>query len=100
MEKMVRINEDKLRAITQYFGVETEIMKLNEEVGELANACYMYQNGKKVEDIEDECADVLVVLSQLMLFYDCDLNKIQEIYNKKISRTLERIAINWYEKHR
>lgn len=96
MEKMVRINEDKLRAITQYFGVETEIMKLNEEVGELANACYT----KKKEDVEDECADVLVVLSQLMLFYDCDLNKIQEIYNKKISRTLERIAINWYEKHR
>lgn len=100
MEKMVKPNEEKLRAITRYFGVETEIMKLNEEVGELANACYLYQNGKTTEDIEDECADVLVVLSQLMLFYDCDLKKIQDIYNKKISRTLERIAVNWYEKHR
>lgn len=96
MEQMVKNNEDKLRAITKYFGVETEIMKLNEEIGELANACYT----KKTEDVEDECADVLVVLSQLMLFYDCDLNKIQDIYNKKISRTLERIAMNWYEKHR
>ena len=100
MEKMVKPNEEKLKAITKYFGVETEIMKLNEEVGELANACYMYENGKKVEDIEDECADVLVVLSQLMLYYNCDLSKIQDIYNKKISRTLERIAMNWYEKHR
>lgn len=96
MEKMVKSKEEQLRTITQYFGVETEIMKLNEEVGELANACYT----KNTEDVEDECADVLVVLSQLMLFYGCDLKKIQDIYNKKISRTLERIAINWYEKHR
>lgn len=100
LEKMVKNKEEQLRTITKYFGIETEIMKLNEEIGELANACYMYENGKKLEDIEDECADVLVVLSQLMLFYDCDLKKIQDIYNKKISRTLERIAVNWYEKHR
>ena len=96
MEKMVKNNEDKLRAITKYFGVETEIMKLNEEVGELANACYT----KNTEDVEDECADVLVVLSQLMLFYNCDLKKIQDIYNKKISRTLERIAMKKKKKHR
>ena len=97
MESIVKNNEDKLRAITKYFGIETEIMKLNEEIGELANACY---TSKNTENIEDECADVLVVLSQLMLYYNCDLQKIQDIYNKKISRTLERIAINWYEKHR
>lgn len=97
MEKMVMTNEEKLRTITKYFGVETEIMKLNEEVGELANACY---TSKSKEDIEDECADVLVVLSQLMLYYNCDLKKIQSIYDKKIGRTLERIAMNWYEKHR
>ena len=98
MDKLIKRNEEKLRTITEYFGINTEIMKLNEEVGELVNACYA---GKEIPgDIEDECADVLVVLSQLMLFYNCDISKIQDIYNKKISRTLERIAMNWYEKHR
>ena len=33
MEKMVKNKEEQLRTITKYFGVETEIMKLNEEVG-------------------------------------------------------------------
>lgn len=98
MNKMVKSNEEKLRTITEYFGIHTEIMKLSEEVGELVNACYVGDNIPA--DIEDECADVLVVLSQLMLYYNCDINKIQDIYNNKISRTLERIAINWYEKHR
>ena len=49
LEKMVKNKEDQLRTITKYFGVETEIMKLNEEIGELANACYMYENGKNLK---------------------------------------------------
>ena len=55
--------DDKLRKITKHFGVETELMKLSEELGELQNECYkrLYVD-PEAGNIEDEFADVLVVL--------------------------------------
>ena len=32
--------DEKLRKITKHFGIETELTKLSEEVGELLNECY------------------------------------------------------------
>ena len=93
--------DDKLRKITKHFGVETELMKLSEELGELQNECYkrLYVD-PEAGNIEDEFADVLVVLSQLLLYFNVDIDKASEIFEHKVDRTVKRIEEGWYDKHR
>ena len=95
--------DEKLKKITEQFGIETELMKLSEEVGELQGICYkqlydMLSNHK--DAVEDECADVLVVLLQIFLAFDVDIDKVTDIVEHKIERTVKRIEEGWYDKHR
>ena len=93
--------DDKLRKITKNFGIETELTKLSEEVGELLNECYKhYYIGEGLNNIEDELADVYVLLSQIELFFKADTIKIGEIVEQKINRTVKRIDEGWYDRHR
>ena len=93
--------DDKLKKITKHFGVETELMKLSEELGELQNECYkrLYVD-PEAGNVEDEFADVLVVLSQLLLYFNADMDKVSEIFERKVDRTVKRIEEGWYDKHR
>ena len=93
--------DDKLKKITKHFGVETELMKLSEELGELQNECYkrLYVD-PEAGNVEDEFADVLVVLSQLLLYFNVDINKVSEIFEHKVDRTVKRIEEVWYNRHR
>ena len=93
--------DDKLRAITKYFGIETELTKFSEEVGELLNECYKYYfKGGNTNNIEDELADVLVIFTQICLYFNVDMDKVEAITNEKIDRTSKRIEEGWYDKHR
>ena len=94
-------NEKELRQITKYFGIETELTKLNEEVGELLNECYKrHFVDPEYGNVEDELADVMVILQQIKLYFGADDKTINDIMNSKIKRTNERIKSGWYEKHR
>lgn len=93
--------DDKLRQITKYFGIETELTKLSEEVGELLNECYKrHFIGEGQGQIDDELADVLVIYSQICLYFGVDMDEIQRIAETKIDRTAKRISEGWYDKHR
>ena len=93
--------DEKLKEITKYFGIETELMKLSEEIGELQNECYKrHFVDPEYGEIEDECADVMVILMQIMLHFDVDMDKVIEIIEQKTNRTIERIKGGWYDKHR
>ena len=92
--------EQKLKDITSYFGITTEITKLSEEVGEFLGAAYKAAYTKDVEDLTDETADVLVVLLQILLYFDIDTEKIFNIMEQKINRTVDRIDKDWYKNHR
>ena len=93
--------EEMLRKITSHFGIETQLMKFIEEVGEFQNECYKrHFVDPTAGDVEDEAADVLVLFSQLLLYFNVDLDKVGEIFDQKVERTVERIDKNWYDKHR
>lgn len=93
--------DEMLKKITEHFGIETELTKLNEEVGELLNECYRghYISNSK-DHIEDEMADVFVILCQICLHFDLDFDNIAKIFDSKVNRTVERIEDGWYDKHR
>ena len=93
--------DEKLRKITKHFGIETELIKLSEEVGELLNECYKrHFVNPEYGEVEDELADVFVILAQIGLYFNTDMDKVESIINKKIDRTVSRIDEGWYERHR
>ena len=97
------MKEDLLKIINNY-GVSNQLKKMSEEVFELQEAIFKYEELKKwddeyysvdlksaIEHLEEEYADVCVVLEQFKAYYDLDNDKIIEIMKKKINRQLDRI---------
>lgn len=85
------MKEDLLKII-EHYGVNHQQRKLNEEVFELIEALRDY-NFRYVlkEHVEEEFADVMVLLSQFKYYYELDDKRIKKIMEEKIARQLERI---------
>lgn len=93
--------KDKLLEIINYYGVNNQQRKLEEEIFELQETIIKWENmpvtpnyilvNKMKDDIEEEFADVMVMLEQFKIYYNLDNNKIKEIMKYKINRQLDRI---------
>lgn len=88
----------KLLSIFYHYGIFNQMKKLNEECYELIEAIndFMYEtDDKKLIDrynhVQEEFADVMVVLEQFKAHYEMNNDKIMEIMEQKIDRQLERI---------
>lgn len=95
--------KDKLLEIINHYKVSNQLKKLSEEIFELQesviDAEYNRYVGvirrpgeKAIAHIEEEFADVCVVLEQFKAFYNLDNDKIIKIMEQKIDRQLSRIA--------
>lgn len=85
--------KEKLKKIYNHFGEETQMHKLIEEAGELAEAV---REGDK-EHITEEIADVLVLVEQIMVEHDIHVVNIFKVFEQKADRTIERMATRYYE---
>lgn len=96
--------EEELLKIINHYGINNQQRKLEEEVFELQEAITIYELKNSVqyeipltelieakEHLTEECADVVVMLLQFMLYYDIDTDKLNEMIDQKIKRQLERI---------
>lgn len=83
--------KEKLLRIIRHYGLRNQLRKLNEEVFELIEAIRDTRFYLSKNHIEEEFADVMVLLSQIKHFYNLDSEKIKEIMDYKINRQLERI---------
>lgn len=79
-------DEDYMRIWSRY-GQERQLRKLMEEAYELTDAV---REGD-VEHIEEEYADVLVVLGQIAHAYSLDTGFVNRMVDAKIARQLERM---------
>ncbi len=82
---------EEQKEIFEFFGIERQKLKLDEEIEELRRAIMF----EKKHRIIDELADVHNVLMQLIAYYG-----VQEVYEKsieKIERTKKRIASGYYK---
>ena len=94
------MKEDLLYIINHY-KVNNQQRKLQEEIFELQEAIIKWENmpstpyymlvNELKEHIEEEFADVMVVLEQFKAHYNLDNDKIVDIMYSKIDRQLERI---------
>ena len=96
--------KEDLKKIILHYGVDNQQRKLAEEVLELQNVITHHELKNSVsyeipltelidtrEHIAEEIADVLNLLSQFVIYYELNEDKIYEIAEYKIKRQLERI---------
>lgn len=85
--------KDKLLKIVNHYGINKQQRKLEEEIFELQEAIFDVEHNKQLflNHIEEEFADVMVILEQFKTYYKLDNDVIVEIMEKKIDRQLERI---------
>lgn len=95
--------KNDLLKIINHYEVDNQLKKLNEEVFELIEAIRDYEEDyikvDCVEDyvqyakehVEEEFADVLVLLNQFLEYYDLNKENIKKIMLQKINRQLERM---------
>lgn len=90
--------KNKLLKIIRHYGINNQLRKFNEENFELIEAITKEQNDiceifQEMEEkwIKEEIADNLVLLSQFILYYNINLDEIEEIFKQKVERQLERM---------
>lgn len=93
--------KNKLLKIIRHYGIEHQLRKFNEENFELIEAIHGYYYDTEGvlydgndENIKEEIADNLVLLSQFILYYDIDLDDIEKIFKQKVERQLKRMEGN------
>lgn len=87
------MDNDKVLKIINYYGLKHQLKKLSEEHHELLEAIYEYfgsDNGDK-EHIKEEIADVMVILDQIINYFNIKTDDIKSVMINKINRTLKRI---------
>ena len=97
--------KEKALKIIEHYGVSHQLKKLSEEVFELQESIEDYERQKNVcqefcsrlhcdkelEHMEEEFADVMVLLSQIKYYYELDSERIKEIMKQKVDRQLDRM---------
>lgn len=95
--------KNKLLQIIQHYGIDNQLRKFNEENFELIEAIHRLKNfdvikilarSTLIKNIKEEIADNLVLLSQFILYYNINLDDIEEIFKQKVERQLKRMEEN------
>jgi NTP pyrophosphatase (non-canonical NTP hydrolase) len=87
--------------IFNYFGYETQRRKLIEEVNEFLDEILLFEKGiGDIEKVEEEMADIVVLLEQFKTVYELSSYELENIVEDKIYRTKERIRAGYYERNK
>lgn len=86
------IRYDKLCEAAEFFGLELQMDKLVEELGELLTLVGRMNTERvvKSDDLESEIADVYNMLDQICILMDCE-ERVQSIAEQKMKRVCEKI---------
>lgn len=87
------MKEKVLRIINNY-GVMNQLKYMQTEMFEFVEAVINYNNlsnEKNKDHIEEEYADLMVMLEQFHAYYNLDDMHISEVMHQKIDRQLKRI---------
>lgn len=88
--------KEKLKKIADYYGLQAQKGMLIEEVAEMMQAVNKFDRNpteKNLDAIAEEIADVEIMIAQAKYLYAIPQQKIDEITDCKIQRTLERMEV-------
>ena len=86
--------KEKVLKIINNYGVMNQLKYMQTEMFEFVEAVINYNNlsnEKNKEHIEEEYADLMVMLEQFHAYYNLDDMHISEVMHQKIDRQLKRI---------
>ena len=86
--------KNKLLRIINNYGAIPQLKYMQTEMFEFIEAVINYNNlsnEKNKDHIEEEYADLMVMLEQFHAYYDLDDMHISEVMHQKIDRQLKRI---------
>ena len=86
--------KEKLLRIINNYGAMNQLKYMQTEMFEFVEAVINYNNlsnEKNKEHIEEEYADLMVMLEQFHAYYNLDDMHISEVMHQKIDRQLKRI---------
>ena len=88
---VIRIDEEKVKKIADYYGWNNQLKQLAEECSELSvESSHSARKGTTVKIIE-EMADVMIMIEQVIYLAKIDKCDIEDCINYKINRQLKRI---------
>ena len=88
----VRIDEEKVKRIADYYGWNSQLKQLAEECGELSvESLHYIREGKGIERIFEEIADVLIMINQIIYLIGHGYEDIEKYAEFKLDRQSRRI---------
>ena len=88
----VRIDEDKVKRIADYYGWNNQLKQLAEECCELSVEALHYTKERGgTERISEEIVDVLIMIKQIIYLLRNDTEKLEKYADYKMDRQLGRI---------
>ena len=88
----VRIDEEKVKQIADHYGWNSQLRQLAEECSELSvEALHYIREGRGIERISEEIADVLIMIQQIIYLIGHGYGDIEKCAEFKLDRQLSRI---------
>ena len=89
---VVRIDEEKVKQIADFYGLKNQLRQLAEECSELSveSLHYIRERGA-TERISEEIVDVLIMIQQIIYLLRNDSEKLEKYADFKLDRQLSRI---------
>ena len=89
---VVRIDEEKVKQIADFYGLKNQLKQLAEECCELSVEALHYTREKGgTERISEEIVDVLIMIQQIIYLLRIDVEKLEKYSEFKLNRQLSRI---------
>ena len=89
---VIRIDEEKVKRIADYYGWNNQLKQLAEECCELSvESLHYIREGRGIERISEEIADVLIMIQQIIYLIGHGYGDIEKYAEFKLDRQLSRI---------
>ena len=89
---VVRIDDEKVKKIADYYGWNSQLKQLAEECSELSvESLHYIREGRGTERISEEIVDVLIMIQQIVYLIGHGYEDIEKYAEFKLDRQLRRI---------
>lgn len=89
---VIKIDEEKVKKIADYYGLKNQLKQLAEECSELSVEVLHYTRERGgTERISEEIVDVLIMINQIIYLLKNDTEKLEKYADFKLDRQLGRI---------
>ena len=89
---VIRIDEEKVKQIADFYGLKNQLKQLAEECSELSvESLHYIREREETERVSEEIVDVLIMIQQVIYLLRDDTEKLEKYADFKLDRQLSRI---------